>query len=74
MTPPPSASCTRGTRALLALARRLAGSAADAEDVVHDVFLGLPEALRRYEERGSLESWLKRVTARGVREVVLAAE
>jgi len=51
-------------RALLALACRLTGSAADAEDVVHDVFLGLPEALRRYEERGSLASWLKRVTAR----------
>ncbi|AHG88709.1 RNA polymerase sigma factor, sigma-70 family [Gemmatirosa kalamazoonensis] len=54
----------RHARALLALARRLLGSTADAEDVVHDVFLGLPEALRRYEERGSLESWLKRVTAR----------
>jgi RNA polymerase sigma-70 factor (ECF subfamily) len=28
------------------------------------VFVGLPEVLRRYEERGALESWLKRVTAR----------
>lgn len=51
-------------RPLLALAYRLLGDAADAEDVLHDVFLGLPEALRRYEERGSLESWLKRLTAR----------
>src|SRR4051812_40224955 len=50
--------------ALMALAYRLTGSRADAEDVLHDVFLGLPEALRRYEERGALESWLKRVTAR----------
>jgi RNA polymerase sigma-70 factor (ECF subfamily) len=49
---------------LMALAFRLTGSHADAEDVLHDVFLGLPEALRRYEERGSLEGWLKRVTAR----------
>jgi RNA polymerase sigma-70 factor (ECF subfamily) len=54
----------RHARTLLALARRLTGSAADAEDVLHDVFLGLPEALRRYDERGTLEAWLKRVTAR----------
>lgn len=54
----------RYARMLLALARRLLGSAEDAEDVLHDVFLGLPEALRQYEERGSLESWLKRLTAR----------
>ena len=51
-------------RALMALAFRLMRSRADAEDVLHDVFLGLPEALQHYEERGSLESWLKRVTAR----------
>lgn len=49
---------------LLALARRLTGSAQDAEDVLHDVFLGLPEALRRYDERGTLDAWLRRVTAR----------
>src|SRR5213592_1292256 len=40
------------------------GAREDAEDVVHDVFVGLPEALRRYEERGSFAPWLKRVTAR----------
>ena len=51
-------------RVLVGLAFRLMGSHADAEDVLHDVFLGLPEALQRYDERGSLESWLKRVTAR----------
>ena len=51
-------------QSLMALAYRLMGSRDDAEDVLHDVFLGLPEALRRYDERGSLESWLKRVTAR----------
>ena len=51
-------------QSLMALAYRLIGSRDDAEDVLHDVFLGLPEALRRYEERGSLESWLKRITAR----------
>ncbi len=50
--------------AVYRLAYRLTGTREDAEDVVHDVFVGLPEVLRRYEERGALESWLKRVTAR----------
>jgi RNA polymerase sigma-70 factor, ECF subfamily len=49
---------------LMALAYRLTGSAQDAEDVLHDVFLGLPEALRRYDERGSFDGWIGRVTAR----------
>jgi len=55
---------SRYGRALMAVAYRLTASRDDAEDVLHDVFLGLPEALRRYEERGALESWLKRITAR----------
>lgn len=50
--------------ALMALAFRLTGSQADAEDVLHDVFLGLPEALAKYDERGAFESWIKRITAR----------
>ena len=50
--------------ALLAIAFRLLQSVADAEDVVHDVFVGLPEALRRYEERGALAAWLRKITAR----------
>src|SRR6267154_1764723 len=50
--------------ALFRLAYRLVGAREDAEDVVHDVFVGLPDALRRYEERGSFGGWLKRVTAR----------
>jgi RNA polymerase sigma-70 factor (ECF subfamily) len=54
----------RHADAVMALAYRLTGSAQDAEDVLHDVFLGLPEALRRYEERGAFEPWLKRVAAR----------
>ena len=49
---------------LYRLAYRLTGTREDAEDVVHDVFVGLPEALGRYEERGSFAGWLKRVTAR----------
>ena len=49
---------------MLAIAFRLLQSSDDAEDVVHDVFVGLPGALRRYEERGSFAAWLKRITAR----------
>jgi RNA polymerase sigma-70 factor (ECF subfamily) len=49
---------------LFRLVCRLTSSTQDAEDIVHDVFLGLPEALRRYEERGSFKAWLTRVTVR----------
>jgi RNA polymerase sigma-70 factor (ECF subfamily) len=54
----------RYAQTLMAVAYRLLSSREDAEDVLHDVFVGLPEALRKYDERGRLESWLKRVTAR----------
>jgi len=54
----------RHASALMAVAYRLLMSRADAEDVVHDLFVGLPEALRKYEERGSMESWLKRIVVR----------
>jgi RNA polymerase sigma-70 factor (ECF subfamily) len=36
----------------------------DAEDVLHDLFVGLPESLHKYDGRGSLLGWLKRVLAR----------
>jgi len=49
---------------LFRLAYRLTGIREDAEDVVHDVFVGLPETLEGYEERGRLDAWLRRVTAR----------
>jgi len=49
---------------LLRLAFRLTASTADAEDIVQDVFVGLPEALRHYEERGTFDAWLKRITVR----------
>jgi len=49
---------------LFRLAYRLLGTREDAEDVVHDVFVGLPEALAHYEERGRLGAWLRRVTVR----------
>jgi RNA polymerase sigma-70 factor, ECF subfamily len=49
---------------LLALATRLTGSPADGEDVLHDLIVGLPEAMRSYDERGTLRPWLKQVVVR----------
>jgi len=49
---------------LLALARRLMGSDADAEDVLHDLIVGLPDAMRTYDERGKLRAWLRQVVVR----------
>lgn len=46
------------------LAYALLRSAAEAEDVVQDVFLALPRALRGYAGRGTLAAWLHRVAAR----------
>ena len=39
-------------------------SADDADDVVQDVFIGLPEALHSYRERGRFGAWLRVVAAR----------
>ncbi len=49
---------------LFAVAFRLTGTVQDAEDVVQDVFLGLPTALHAYEDRGNLEGWLKTLAVR----------
>lgn len=43
---------------------RVTGSTAEAEEVLQDVFVGLPEALRRFDERRPLEPWLGRVALR----------
>ena len=45
-------------------ALRLLASDTDAEDVVHDVFVGLPQALHTFEGRGSFEGWLRRIGTR----------
>ncbi len=50
--------------AIYLVAHRLMTCPEDAEDVVQDVFLGLSKALSTYEDRGSLEGWLKKVAAR----------
>jgi RNA polymerase sigma factor (sigma-70 family) len=49
---------------LLRLAFRFLKSVDEAEDVVQDVFVGLPLALRHYDERGAFAAWLKQVTVR----------
>lgn len=49
---------------LLVLAYRLLGSSSDAQDTVQDLFVGLPEALNGYEERGRLSAWLHRALVR----------
>ncbi|HUE77999.1 MAG TPA: RNA polymerase sigma factor, partial [Longimicrobiales bacterium] len=36
----------------------------DAEDVLQDTFVGLPEALRGYDGNGSLAGWLRRLATR----------
>ncbi len=46
------------------VALRLTASEADAEDVVQDVFIGLPEALKSFEGRGAFSTWLTRVAER----------
>jgi RNA polymerase sigma-70 factor (ECF subfamily) len=50
--------------ALFRLAYRITGTQADAEDVIHDLFVGLPELLQRYEDRGHLLPWLRAITVR----------
>ena len=54
----------RHAGSLLGIAFRLTGSRAEAEDVVQDVFVGLPLAVRRYHEQGAFVGWLRTVTVR----------
>ena len=44
--------------AVRAFARRLTGSAAAAEDLVHDVFVALPGVMRNFEGRSSLRTFI----------------
>ncbi len=49
---------------LLRSATALTGSVHDAEDIVQDLFVGLPEAIGKCAGSGSLEGWLRRVVVR----------
>jgi RNA polymerase sigma factor (sigma-70 family) len=48
---------------VLRLCRYLLGSAEEAEDAAHEVFLRLPKALETYDSAQPLEPWLSRVTS-----------
>ncbi|MEP6591415.1 MAG: sigma-70 family RNA polymerase sigma factor [Gemmatimonadota bacterium] len=76
-TPPTSlAALKRGDPAAMAVAYErhapallrtltiMLGERSEAEDVVHDLFVGLPEAMARYEERGQFGGWLHRIAVR----------
>ena len=58
---------------MLRLSWRLCGSRHDAEDVVHDVFVALPHALRRYEHRGQFGAWLRTLVINRVTDRARAA-
>jgi len=60
-----SALYAQHAAAAYAAAYRLLGSAADAEDVVQELFLALPGTLSGYDPtRGALGAWLRRVAVR----------
>lgn len=46
------------------VAYRLTMSPDDAEDIVQDVFIGLPEALAAYSGHGDFSAWLRKVVVR----------
>lgn len=50
--------------ALLRTITAMLGERSEAEDVVHDLFLGLPEAMTHYQERGQFGGWLHRIAVR----------
>ena len=54
----------RYSKPVFGIAYRLTGRRTEAEEVLHDVFVGLPEAARGFEGRGSFEGWLVRIAAR----------
>lgn len=59
--------------AIRAFALRLVGDASAAEDLVHEVFLTLPRAIRRYEGRSSLRTFLISIAVNHARHYVRSA-
>ena len=60
-------------RAVRAFASRLVGDAAAAEDLVHDVFVALPKAIRGYRFESSLRTFLISIAVNHARHHVRAA-
>src|SRR5215831_10316099 len=59
--------------AIRGFARRLVGDAASAEDIVHEAFVALPRAIRRFRGDGSLRAFLIGVAANHSRRHVRSA-
>jgi RNA polymerase sigma-70 factor (ECF subfamily) len=59
--------------AIRGFARRLVGDTAAAEDIVHEAFVALPRAIRRFRGDGSLRSFLIGVAANHSRRHVRSA-
>lgn len=49
---------------MLGVAAGILGSGDEGQDVVQDIFVGLPEALLGYDGSGPLAAWLRRLTVR----------
>lgn len=54
--------------------RRLVGDTPSAEDLVHDTFLALPKAIRRFEGRSSLPTFIKAVALNLCKQHIRAAQ
>lgn len=59
-----SAVYQRHAADMLGVAYRLLGSRSDAEDLLHDLFVGLRDSLSRYREEGRFGGWLRQHTVR----------
>ncbi len=60
-------------RAVMGFARRLVGEESAAQDLTHEVFLTLPSAVRGFEERSSLRTFLLSIAVNHARHHVRAA-
>src|SRR5262249_31486120 len=56
-----------------AFAARLVGDPMVAEDLVHEVFVALPDAMRRFDGQCSLRTWLVAIAARRAQPYIRAA-
>ena len=57
---------------VFAVAYRLTDSSPDAKDVLQNVFVQLPAALKKFDHRSSLETWLRVVATRAALQLVRA--
>ena len=59
--------------ALFAFAKRLTGEEMVAEDLVHEVFVALPQAIGRFQQKASLRTFLFSIAANHARHYVRSA-